>query len=167
MRYVFSALIGFILTMLMVLPLQQLSKMREKGSSGLRSRSFGHTFDRGSSPINLAIAPLRGGKIDPREPTIKFLPQYPGEAASKKIEGYVVLSFRVGSDGAVENLKVVESEPPQVFEDSAKQAVSKWVYPAQTGTSSTPIGKGSEQRLRLNFNLKKALAAEISSKPSL
>jgi protein TonB len=113
------------------------------------------------------VPPLAGG-TDPKEPRIKFMPQYPNEAAEMQLEGFVVLSFNIGPDGSVQNLKVVESEPPMVFDKAAKRAVSRWNFrPAPAGKDVASADKDNEQKLRLNFNLKKALASEDSSSPSL
>jgi outer membrane biosynthesis protein TonB len=55
-----------------------------------------------------------------------------------------------------------------VFDKAAKRAVSRWNFrPAPAGKDVASADKDNEQKLRLNFNLKKALASEDSSSPSL
>ena len=46
-------------------------------------------------------------------------PNYPDVAEELRIEGYVVVSFDVPEQGMVENLAIVESQPPGVFNDEA------------------------------------------------
>jgi protein TonB len=114
----------------------------------------------------LDVRPLNSAVLDPKEPRIKFMPRYPTEAAEMQLEGFVVMSFHIGLDGSVQNLKIVESEPPTVFDKAAKRAVSRWNFrPVWVGKDATP--SDNEQKLRLNFSLKKALASEDSSASSL
>ncbi|RXJ73168.1 hypothetical protein CS022_11765 [Veronia nyctiphanis] len=46
----------------------------------------------------------------------------------KGIEGYVVVSFRLGTDGRPRDAKVVEAKPRRVFEREALRAVRQWQY---------------------------------------
>jgi TonB family protein len=165
MRYVVSGLVGFVVTLVISLPVQHLMQIKEArasslGSSKVKGRSGGRVTE-----LLVDVPPLAGG-IDPKEPRIKFMPQYPTEAAEQQLEGFVVLSFQVASDGSVQNLKVVESVPPNVFDKAARRAVSRWTFrPMPAGRDSASAD--NEQKLRLNFSLKKALAAEDSANPSL
>lgn len=49
-------------------------------------------------------------------------PNYPDIALELGIEGYVIVSFSVTETGSVENISIVESEPPGVFNDEALNA---------------------------------------------
>jgi protein TonB len=53
---------------------------------------------------------------------------YPDRARSKNIEGYVKLTFIINERGEVEQIKVLESEPPGIFEESAIAAVNSTRY---------------------------------------
>ena len=53
---------------------------------------------------------------------------YPPRAKNKEIEGYVVLSLLIGTDGSVQKVKVIESSPPGVFDDAALRSVRSWVF---------------------------------------
>jgi len=46
-------------------------------------------------------------------------PSYPDIALELEIEGYVIVNFSVTRDGTVENVSIVESEPPGVFNEEA------------------------------------------------
>ncbi|AZR43110.1 energy transducer TonB [Marinobacter salarius] len=61
-------------------------------------------------------------------PIVKVQPIYPRRALSRGIEGYVVLEFTVTRTGAVRDPVVVESEPPNVFDDAAIRAALKFKY---------------------------------------
>lgn len=55
-------------------------------------------------------------------------PEYPRRAYRINQEGWVELAFVVGRDGYPMNIRVVEAEPPGVFEESAATALSRWRY---------------------------------------
>ena len=61
-------------------------------------------------------------------PIIKVPPLYPKEASRKGIEGWVLLEFTVTKSGAVINPKVVDAEPPEMFNKSALRMIKKWKY---------------------------------------
>jgi TonB family protein len=53
---------------------------------------------------------------------------YPEQAYKQKIEGVVRVAYDVTVDGTVENARVVESNPPGVFDAAALDAVRKWRF---------------------------------------
>lgn len=61
-------------------------------------------------------------------PLLKVSPVYPEKAQRKGIQGYVRLTHCVSSSGDVENVRVVESAPPGLFEHAAVQATYKGRY---------------------------------------
>lgn len=61
-------------------------------------------------------------------PMVKVPPQYPRRALRNGIEGYVIVSFTVTTDGSVRNPKVIEAKPPGAFDQSAINAVLKFKY---------------------------------------
>lgn len=160
MRYVFSGLVGFFLTLVLSIPLQQLVHLREVQAVTMKAKNAGLGSLSQSGPLEMKVdvPPLAEVSKDAREPRLKFLPQYPQEAITKQLTGYVTLTYQVNKDGTVRDLKVIKSQPPQVFDQAARRAVSRWIYPTQVQT-----GKGEsleQQRLTLVFNLKRSLASE-------
>lgn len=158
MRYEASVLFGFLLTLVVSILLPQLSHLREVQALSMKAKNnwvgMGH---RRGQTLEVEVAPLSEVSLDVREPRIKFMPQYPVDAASRQIEGYVTLSFQVNRDGLVRNLKVVDSYPPAVFDRAARRAISRWVY---ASSSRQGTEEPEEQRLKLVFNLKKNFAAQ-------
>jgi bla regulator protein blaR1 len=78
--------------------------------------------------INLASADVAlNGKKD-AYPIFRAEPQYPEAAVKNNTQGSVVLSFDIDSNGSVENVKIVSSEPKQIFDHSAKEALQQWKY---------------------------------------
>jgi TonB family protein len=67
--------------------------------------------------------------------------QYPARALSTNVEGWVELSYTVGADGSVTNVKVLNAAPPKVFEASAGKAVSHLRYqPVVQGGKAIAVG---------------------------
>ena len=54
--------------------------------------------------------------------------RYPPRLRDKGVEGYVLFSLLVDSNGNVTRLKVLESKPPGVFDDAAREAVKGWKF---------------------------------------
>jgi periplasmic protein TonB len=54
--------------------------------------------------------------------------QYPSRALQANVEGWVEMSYTVGPDGSVSNLKVLNASPTRTFETSAIKAVSHLRY---------------------------------------
>jgi protein TonB len=54
--------------------------------------------------------------------------QYPVRAKAGGVTGYVVLSVLIGPTGAVERVKVIESQPAGVFDDTATAGVRTWKF---------------------------------------
>ena len=56
----------------------------------------------------------------------KVVPIYPGLAKSAGIEGVVKFTAVIGTDGKIQNLKVISGPTPLV--EAASDAVKRWVY---------------------------------------
>ena len=79
-------------------------------------------------------------------------PVYPEAAKAQGIEGWVRLRYDITLDGRVENLAVVESSPPGVFDAAAMAAVAQWRYRAAVidGSPSAVSGVVSTLRFQLD-----------------
>ena len=67
--------------------------------------------------------------------------QYPTRALQSNIEGWVELSYTVGTDGNVSNIKLLNASPPRTFEASATRAVSRLRYqPVIQGGKAISVG---------------------------
>ncbi len=155
MKYLISGTIGFLVTLLVSLPLQSIIKGREAKAinSAMKATVEYQVSKEKMNEVTIDIKPFVRLEDKKDEPQIKFMPQYPPAAAAKRIEGFVTLRFRVTRGGAVANLHIVESNPPQVFDAAALTAVSKWNFGGKRAASE-------EQQLRLNFNLGHQVAIE-------
>jgi len=61
-------------------------------------------------------------------PIVKVQPNYPRNAASRGIEGYVIVSFTILPTGATAHAEVIEAQPANVFNNSALKAVERFKY---------------------------------------
>lgn len=77
--------------------------------------------------INVAGNLMAAGEGD-YLPIVKVLPEYPARAASRGVEGYVIVEFMVTKLGTVSNPVVVKAEPAGYFERAALKAASKFKY---------------------------------------
>lgn len=85
-------------------------------------------------------------------PLNEVLPVYPDSARRRGIEGYVKLAFTITASGKVENVRVVESSPANVFDREARRAAVRWRF--------TPRNEGGQSVAReavktLQFRLEK------------
>lgn len=72
---------------------------------------------------------------------------YPPDARDAGLEGYVVVRYDIDTEGRVRNARVVAADPPEVFDESAVQAVSRWRFrPPERDGQPQPVS-GLESRL--------------------
>ncbi len=76
-------------------------------------------------------------------------PAYPTAASNRGVTGWVEVSFTVAPTGAVENVRATNSEPKEVFDWAAVQAVEQWRFepPMRDGKPTTQPTK-----VRLRFD---------------
>jgi protein TonB len=68
-----------------------------------------------------------------QKPVINTRPiSYPERARQRGIEGRVVVSALIGTNGRVQDFRILEASPPGVFEEAVRNAVPNWTFePAQ------------------------------------
>lgn len=76
--------------------------------------------------------------------------EYPPEAARKRIEGSVDVSFTVSSQGKVSDILVTNAEPSEIFNRAAVAAVRGWKYEPKTVNG---VSVETHLQLRLQFKL--------------
>jgi TonB family protein len=83
--------------------------------------------------------PVRvGGNIPPPVKTKDVKPVYPPEAQAGRISGVVVLEVTIGSDGRVQDARVVRSIP--LLDAAALSAVRQWEFtPTIVGGTASPV----------------------------
>ena len=63
-------------------------------------------------------------------------PEYPYRARQRGIEGHIKLAFTITAAGRVENIRVVEASPPNVFDREARRAAARWRFAPRTENGS-------------------------------
>lgn len=61
-------------------------------------------------------------------PIVVIRPMYPREAALAGTEGWVKVSFTITAIGTVKDPKVIDANPPRVFNREALRAILKWKF---------------------------------------
>jgi protein TonB len=79
-----------------------------------------------------AAAPGPSGVDSEVIPLNEVLPEYPDQARRRGIEGHVKLAFIITAQGRVENIRVIESSPANVFDRSARRAAARWRFAPRT-----------------------------------
>ncbi|MBS7690877.1 TonB family protein [Pseudomonas lalucatii] len=79
-----------------------------------------------------AAAGRPGGPESEVMPLNDVSPEYPRYALQRGIQGHVKLAFTINRAGAVENLRVLEASPANVFEREARRAAVRWRFAPRT-----------------------------------
>ena len=87
------------------------------------------------------------GESDTPIATLRTQPQYPQNAITRGIEGWVTLSFDVTRVGTTDNIQIVESEPGTTFDSAAIRALAKWKYIPKTTDGTTVRVNNMQTRL--------------------
>lgn len=108
--------------------------MLAAGLSGL-DFGLGDGADEALAGATTALVTRMGGAVmdegsveDVPRPTERTPPVFPPRARSLGQSGHVTLSFVVDVDGSVQDVVVVESDPPGVFDPAAVEAVRAWTF---------------------------------------
>ena len=91
-----------------------------------------------------------GHGVNPPKVMQKADPDYTKEASTAKIEGTVLLSVTVGSDGVARDIKVVRSLEPGL-DTNAVAAVQRWKFQPGTKDGQAVAVKAT---IEVNFRLK-------------
>lgn len=61
-------------------------------------------------------------------PLVRISPPYPYRAALAGIEGWVTVEFTVTETGAVTDARVIDAQPPRIFNEAAIKAILNWRF---------------------------------------
>lgn len=85
-----------------------------------------------SAPAPSESGGLSGARESEVMPLNDVSPEYPRYALQRGIQGHVKLAFTINRAGAVENLRVLEASPSNVFEREARRAAVRWRFAPRT-----------------------------------
>ncbi len=118
---------------------------------------FGDAADAAMSDATNALIGDMGATVmdedavdDPPTPTEQAPPSFPARARSLGLSGWVTLSFVVDVDGSVQDVHVVESEPPDTFDDAAMEAARTWRF-TPGREEGNPVAVRVRQTLRFSL----------------
>lgn len=105
-----------------------------------------------SVPVPAIRDTVSATEIDtPLTPVVQVPPIYPIRAKRMGIEGNVTVTFTVSREGRVENVDIVDANPPDVFETAVIRCVSRWRFKPPT-VEGVPVNARAETTIR--FQLK-------------
>jgi protein TonB len=86
-------------------------------------------------------------------PKAKYRPplEYPSYARSRSIEGYVLLNMLIGTNGEVEQVKLLGSEPQGVFDQIAMSGARDWLFESAQYEGKN-VKVWVQQRISFNLN---------------
>ncbi len=83
-------------------------------------------------------------------PSERSAMEYPKKARQAGISGYVLMNLLISKEGTVEKVKVLESQPANVFDDVATNGVKTWRFkPAQYKGESVKVW--AKQKVRFDL----------------
>lgn len=101
-----------------------------------------------STPPPPPAAPV--GETRPARPLRQVQPGYPPEAARRRQEGWVELSFTITADGRVTDVQVVRAQPARVFDREAISAMQQWTFEPALRDGQPVSSRGAR---RMEFRL--------------
>lgn len=84
-------------------------------------------------------------------PVVRVAPTYPRRALQAKLTGYVTLSVTINPDGTVSDAKVVESDPPRMFDRSALKAIKRWKFRPKV-VNGKPVSQKAKQTIEFKLD---------------
>ena len=99
-------------------------------------------------PLKLGDGPYLGAPSTALDQDFMSLsrqpPRYPYQAERRAIEGWVRVSFRITETGTVEDVEVLESEPPGIFDQAAVSAVYRWRFKPRIRNGQAVAGRAEQ-----------------------
>ncbi len=105
----------------------------------------------GAGPPVLGNVGMDRGAEGDVVPLVRINPQYPRDAAMNQIEGYVTIEFTITESGSVRDPRVIDSDPPRVFDREAIRAILRWKFKPRV-VDGTAISRQAVQTIDFNLN---------------
>jgi protein TonB len=83
-------------------------------------------------PVAADTGSQSGGPEQEVMPLNDVRPEYPYRARQRGIEGHIKLAFTITPAGKVENIRVLEASPRNVFDREARRAAARWRFAPRT-----------------------------------
>jgi protein TonB len=92
-----------------------------------------------------------GGSDRDIVPLVRVDPEYPPRARQQGLEGWVDLEFTITPAGTVADPRVLEAQPPAIFDRAALNAVRRWRYNPRVEGGVAVARPGVQVRLRFEL----------------
>ena len=104
------------------------------------------------APASAAVeaAGKPGGPEQEVMPLNDVRPEYPYRARQQGIEGHIKLAFTINPQGRVENIRVLEASPRNVFDREARRAAARWRFAPRT-ENGAPVSREAVRALRFRL----------------
>ena len=83
-------------------------------------------------------------------PVVRLAPAYPRRAKQARIEGLVTMEVLIRPDGTVSEAKVMEADPPRLFNDAAITAMKRWKFRPKM-VDGTPVSQRAKQTIEFKL----------------
>ena len=83
-------------------------------------------------------------------PVVRVQPAYPRRAKQAGIEGYVTMEVLIRADGTVTRARVMESDPPRLFDEAALRAIERWKFRPKI-VNGTPVEQRAKQTIEFTL----------------
>ena len=83
-------------------------------------------------------------------PVVRVQPAYPRRAKQAGIEGYVTMEVLIRADGTVTRARVMESDPPRLFDEAALRAIERWKFRPKI-VDGTPVEQRAKQTIEFTL----------------
>lgn len=83
-------------------------------------------------------------------PVVRVAPAYPRNAKMAKIQGYVTMEVTINPDGTVSDAKVMESDPPRLFDAAALTAIKRWKFRPKI-VNGAPVAQRAKQTIEFKL----------------
>ena len=83
-------------------------------------------------------------------PVVRIPPTYPRNAKQAKIQGWVTMSVTINPDGTVSGAKVLESDPPRLFDKAALDAIKRWKFRPKI-VNGAPVAQNAKQTIEFKL----------------
>jgi periplasmic protein TonB len=115
-------------------------------------------------PIDLSIAEftwqqpnLNQYQVEVSQPSTEIIPivtippVYPRTARRARIEGWTKLRFTITENGSVKNIKIISSEPTDIFDQAAIESLQQWRFQPRIELGK-PVSQTATQLIRFNLS---------------
>jgi TonB family protein len=74
-------------------------------------------------------------------------PRFPRRVAARRASGWVQVDFLINQNGTTQDIRILDSEPPEIFDQAAINAVEKWQF-------KPPLVEGVAEEVRTSVRLR-------------